>query len=135
MVTVQLRNKTRQMVPGAAIHNLYSISECHDVSGSDLTLDSSLDMNRTYCPVGKLFSFCRVLILDDELAEVPAGVRGEIYVAGPTLARGYLRRPEMTAKRFIVRNGELLCAPRRPDAWPPGLRGAGSVTRATPHLR
>ncbi|KAJ1471611.1 hypothetical protein T484DRAFT_1843426 [Baffinella frigidus] len=108
VVTVQLRNKTREMVPGTTIHNLYSISECHDIAGSNITEDSSLDLTRTYCPVGKLHSFARVFILDPDFKEVPAGVKGEIYAAGPTLAHGYLRRPEMTAKRFVQYKGETV---------------------------
>jgi len=90
VVTVALRNKCRQLLPDCRLHNLYSISECHDTTGSDLTLDSSLDLNRTYCPVGKLLPQAGVLVLDENMEEVPPGVQGEIYVTGPYLARGYL---------------------------------------------
>jgi thioester reductase-like protein len=101
VVTVALRNKCRDLIPTAAIHNLYSISECHDVSGSDLTQDSSLDLSRTFCPVGTCLPGVGIHILDEQLHEVPAGVHGEVYISGPTLARGYLRRPELTAERFV----------------------------------
>lgn len=37
VVTVSLRNKIREKVPSARIHNLYSISECHDASASGST--------------------------------------------------------------------------------------------------
>ena len=105
VVTVALRNKCREMLPNCRLHNLYSISEAHDCTGSDLTDDGSLDLKRTFCPVGKLLPGAGVLVLDDNMDEVPPGVQGEIFITGPYLARGYLRRPELTAARFPVRNG------------------------------
>ncbi|PPJ36326.1 non-ribosomal peptide synthetase, partial [Nocardia nova] len=44
----------------------------------------------------------RALILDTRLHPVPAGVVGELYLAGPALARGYLNRTATTAGRFVA---------------------------------
>ena len=52
-------------------------------------------------PVGKPVDNTQVHILDREMELLPVGVPGELHIGGVGLARGYLRRPELTAERFI----------------------------------
>ncbi|MFI6599343.1 amino acid adenylation domain-containing protein [Nonomuraea sp. NPDC050536] len=53
-------------------------------------------------PIGRPFTDTVVHLLNEALQPVGAGEIGEIYIGGPGVARGYLRRPELTAQRFIA---------------------------------
>jgi amino acid adenylation domain-containing protein/non-ribosomal peptide synthase protein (TIGR01720 family) len=81
---------------GTVSYNCYGPTEC--------TVDSLYQrIGDTARPViGGPLRNARAYVLDGYLRPVPAGVPGELYLAGAQLGRGYLNRPELTAERFVA---------------------------------
>ena len=100
ILAVELAAKFRQVLPKARLLNIYGSSEvaadvtCHEVGESDWMACS--------VAIGRPISNAQIYLLDEHGHPVPAGVRGEIYVGGEGLARGYLNRAELTAERFVA---------------------------------
>ncbi|SUA76424.1 Tyrocidine synthase III [Nocardia otitidiscaviarum] len=85
-------------VSGARVHNLYGPTE----AAVSITYWQARGDERSSVPIGLPQWNSRVYVLDSRLRPVPAGVAGELYLAGDQLARGYVRRPDLTSDRFVA---------------------------------
>ena len=81
--------------------NMYGITEtCVHVSHRELHARDAVGGRRSV--VGEPIPGSRIHLLDSHLRPVPAGVVGEMYIAGGQVARGYVGRPGLTAGRFVA---------------------------------
>jgi nonribosomal peptide synthetase DhbF len=87
-------------LPGVRLHNGYGPTETTVGVFSRECRATGTQGGRI--PMGRPEWNMKAYVLDAGLRPVPAGVRGELYVAGPQLARGYLGRPALTAGRFVA---------------------------------
>lgn len=69
------------------------------------------DINKSIIPIGSPISNTQIYILDQNLQLLPIGVEGKIYISGIGLARGYLKKLELTTEKFIpnpFKSGHLM---------------------------
>src|SRR5262249_17233252 len=93
-----LLDRVATLLPGVQLENLYGPTEAAiDVTRWACRRDRAHDV-----PIGHPIWNTRIYVLDDNFEPVPAGVAGELYIAGAGLARGYLHRAGLTAERFVA---------------------------------
>ena len=92
---------------GGRVYNLYGPTEA-TIDTSSLLIDGPVDT--AIAAIGRPISNVRTYVLDTNLQVCPVGSAGELYVGGDSLARGYHKRPDLSAERFV------------PDPFTPGAR-------------
>ncbi|EOW2772700.1 amino acid adenylation domain-containing protein [Serratia marcescens] len=79
--------------------NAYGPTEC-TVFATTATIERVDPWQRL--PIGRPIGNTRIYLLDEHGQPVPLGATGEIYIAGPGVALGYLNRAELMAERFLA---------------------------------
>lgn len=87
----------KRVGPAVRLVNTYGPTEATIVA----TWCDLADGNGRMPPIGKPVPHAKVYVLDESLRPVRSGVAGELFIGGAGLARGYWRRPDLTAERFI----------------------------------
>jgi amino acid adenylation domain-containing protein len=96
IITKSLREYIKKA--GIYVHNHYGPAETHVVTSLVLEPTGKIP---ELPPIGKPIDNTLIYILDENKNLKPIGTIGELYIAGSNLGRGYHRREELTARKFI----------------------------------
>jgi D-alanine--poly(phosphoribitol) ligase subunit 1 len=87
--------------PSAEIFNTYGPTEA-TVAVTSVAVTRALLAQYNPLPIGRVMPGTEIEIRGENGQPVPEGERGEIVIAGPNVSPGYLRRPDLTEKAFMV---------------------------------
>ena len=94
-----LAARAAALLPGTHLWNNLGCTELNDVTYC--SVETQHLGHGTHVPLGEPIVGTRVYVLDERLRPVPTGIAGELCVASRGISRGYWRRPELTAERFV----------------------------------
>jgi amino acid adenylation domain-containing protein/non-ribosomal peptide synthase protein (TIGR01720 family) len=91
----------RDKHPDATVWNVYGPTEA-TVNCTEYRIEPGAPVPSGPVPIGRPQGNVRAYVLDAALCPVALDVTGELYIAGPCLARGYFGRHALTAERFVA---------------------------------
>ena len=98
ILPADVAERAMALLPGT-LENLYGPTEASvDVSAYRCRPDPGA----TSVPIGRPITGTQLYVLTEDLRQAPPGGAGELYIGGVQVARGYHRRPGLTAARFIA---------------------------------
>lgn len=100
-ISEDLLKKHTSLAPGADLYNAYGPTE-YAIGATASKIYSSSTKATKPVTIGKGFSENKAYILDPRMRPVKAGEKGEICIAGPGLAEGYLNQDALTNEKFVV---------------------------------
>jgi long-chain acyl-CoA synthetase len=92
----ELVRRIQEMFPGRSPSNGYGLTETSSVT----TMNSGVDYIRKPDSVGPPVPVCDVRVVGPDVADVPTGETGELWIKGPNVVRGYWNRPAETEAAF-----------------------------------
>ncbi|ATB48289.1 non-ribosomal peptide synthetase [Corallococcus macrosporus] len=96
-----LLEQVHALAPACQVFNHYGPTETTvGVVAGPVALPRSA-VSGASVPLGRALAHTRLYVLDAALRPVPVGIPGELYVGGAQVTRGYLRRPDLTAERYV----------------------------------
>ncbi len=89
----------RAACPETRLFNIYGPTEttvfaCAHEVGEEVLSDDPI-------PIGQAVAGAQLHVLDEDAKPVAPGGRGELYIGGPGVSRGYLHQPHLTTERYL----------------------------------
>ncbi|WP_440054276.1 amino acid adenylation domain-containing protein [Pseudoalteromonas sp. T1lg65] len=95
----------QQVLPNARFYNEYGPTEatvgCSVQPLTALEAQTYHQQGETNVPIGRAIKGTQLVVLDSHQQPVPAGVIGELYIAGNNLASGYFAQPKLSDEKFV----------------------------------
>lgn len=107
-LTAEVTQSFAEAAPNSVVENLYGPTELtiactlYRFRGAESLPECELGI----VPIGEPYPAMEVLVVDEQLAEVPPGETGELLMTGPQLTLGYWRDEERTRAAFVTPPGK-----------------------------